>query len=66
MEAAELSHIGVRQLFYQLKQLYPHAPDSLVNVCLQQVNSLFTPTPYPNSCWKMQLLFLTLLYEPKG
>ena len=33
----ELNHIGLMQLFYVLKQLYPAVPDSVVTSCLRQV-----------------------------
>ena len=33
----ELTHIGLMQLFYELKQVYPAVPDVIVNSCLRQV-----------------------------
>ena len=35
---SELTHIGLRQLFYELKQIYPSVPDHIVTNCIRQVN----------------------------
>jgi len=37
---SELNHIGVMQLFYELKQIYPAVPDAVVTSCLRQVYNM--------------------------
>jgi len=34
---SELNHIGLMQLFHELKQIYPAVPDGVVTSCLRQV-----------------------------
>lgn len=42
---SELNHIGLLQLFYELKQIYAAVPDAVVTSCLRQVYTMHVLSP---------------------